>query len=211
MESRAKTVYSKVNKEISMSYIPGHFATNHSHINYFIDLTELLTSHYHANLAAEVLADHYQTQPIDTIICMDDTQMIAAFLAKKLADSYNGINADKRIHVLIPEFNTNGQMIFRDNLQKMLMQKNVLLLISSATTGKTIKRSLECIAYYGGTSAGVAALFSATSEIVGVKVFSIFGSEDVPDYQTFSYRECPFCQRQEKIDALVNSNGYMKL
>lgn len=211
MENRAREVKAKANSAIKMRYIPGHFATNHSHINYYIDLTQLKTCHHDANLVAGVLADNYQTIPVDTIVCMDDTQMIAAFLAKKLADSHNGINGGKNINVLVPEYNTNGQMIFRDNLQDMIWKKSVLLLIASATTGKTIKRSVECINYYGGSIAGVGAIFSAASEIEGVKVFSIFSDDDVPEYQTYSYRDCPFCAAQQKIDAIVNSTGYMKL
>ena len=211
MESRAREVKARVNPAIRMRFIPGHFATNHSHINYFIDLTQVKTGHHDAMLVADVLADHYQAKSVDTIVCMDETQMIAAFMASELSNSHNGINAEKNINVLIPEYNVNSQMIFRDNLQKMVWKKNVLLLIASATTGKTIKRSVECINYYGGKPVGVAAVFSAIESVSGVEVFSIFKGDDVPGYQTYSYKDCPFCTAQKKIDAIVNSNGYMKI
>ena len=50
-----------------------------------------------------------------------------------------------------------------DTLQPMIEGKHVLLLIASATTGKTIKKSLECIKYYGGSIAGISAIFSVAS------------------------------------------------
>ena len=34
MESRKQTISAKYNKKIQIGVIPGHFATNHSHINY---------------------------------------------------------------------------------------------------------------------------------------------------------------------------------
>ena len=160
---------------------------------------------------ADALSSSYVPVPVDTIVCMDDTQMIAAFLASNLSGNRSSVNSGKNVNVLIPEFNTNGQMIFRDNLQKMVWKKNVLLLIASATTGKTIKRSLECINYYGGQTIGVAAIFSATPEIEGIKITSVFTSEDAPDYRTYNYRECPECAKKMKIDAIVNSHGYSKI
>ena len=44
-----------------------------------------------------------------------------------------------------------------------------------------------------------------------MKVNSIFNSEDVPGYETYSSHECPMCKQGEKVDALVNSYGYSML
>ena len=41
MEGRMKTISSHKNNKIKMGIIPGHFATNHSHINYYVDLTTI--------------------------------------------------------------------------------------------------------------------------------------------------------------------------
>ena len=121
---------------------------------------------------------------------MDDTQMVAALLAEQLSSTMN-VNSGANINVLVPEYNSNNQMIFRDNIQKMIWKKKVLLLIASATTGKTVRRSLECLNYYSGEIIGVAAIFSAIDEIDDIPVHYIFGTEDIPDYNTYSYRECP--------------------
>ena len=102
-------------------------------------------------------------------------------------------------------------MIFRDNIQQMIWQKNILLLVASATTGKTINRSLECIKYYGGNVVGISAIFSAITEMGGVHIDTIFTPEDVPNYQTYSFKDCPDCQQKRKIDAIVNSYGYSKI
>ena len=211
METRAIDVVAKSNPGIKIKLIPGHFATNHSHINFFIDLTKLKTRAADARLVGEELARKYADTSIDTIVCMDDCEIVAAFLANALADNRRSINAEKNIRVLVPEYNTSGQMIFRDNIQGMIWQKNVLLLIASATTGKTLKRAFECIRYYSGTVCGVAALFSATDDVEGVKINSIFSTRDVPGYMTYSHYECPACAAGQKIDALVNAHGYSKI
>ena len=121
------------------------------------------------------------------------------------------INAHQTIYVITPEYDANGQMIFRDNIQPMVRGKHVLILMASVTTGITVRKSAECIQYYGGITAGVSSIFSAVDEVEGMKVNSIFNSEDVPGYETYSSHECPMCKQGEKVDALVNSYGYSML
>ena len=102
-------------------------------------------------------------------------------------------------------------MIFRDNLQPMIEGKHVLLLIASATTGKTIKKSLECIKYYGGSIAGISAIFSVATEVDGYPVHALFTEKDLPDYKTYPHDQCPMCQAGNRIEAIVNSYGYSEL
>ena len=213
METRAITITSKQDKELKIKIIPGHFATNHSHINYYIDMTGIKTKHRQAKAAGQLLAKEYATSTdIDTIVCMDGTEAVAAYLADSLAESSCGqLNRDKVIRIITPEFNTNGQMLFRDNMQKAIWQQNILLLMASVSTGKSIIRSLECIKYYGGKVAGISALFSAIPGQYDVPVKALFTPEDLPDYHTYKYDECPFCKNGQKIDAIVNSFGYSKI
>ena len=213
METRAINITSKQDKDLKIKIIPGHFATNHSHINYYIDMTRIKTKHQKAKAAGKILAKEYASNTeIDTIVCMDGTEAIAAYLAESLSDSgYGNINRDKSIRIITPEFNTNGQMIFRDNMQKSVWGKNILLLIASASTGKSIIRSLECIKYYGGNIVGISALFSAIADQYHVPIKAIFTPDDMPDYHTYKYDECPFCKKGQKIDAIVNSFGYSKI
>lgn len=213
MEARAINITSKQDKNLKIKIIPGHFATNHSHINYYIDMTGIKTKHSVARAAGELLAKEYaNSTDIDTIVCMDGTEVIAAYLADALAEnSYGTLNRDKTIRIITPEFNTNGQMIFRDNIQKCVWNQNILLLIASASTGKSIIRSLECIKYYGGKAVGISALFSAIENQYHVPVKALFTPDDLPEYHTYRYDECPFCKNGQKIDAIVNSFGYSKI
>lgn len=212
MESRAIKVHSDKNREILISIIPGHFATSHSHVNYYIDMTSIKHQHKIAKQAAEYMALKYlNTVAVDTIICMDGCEVIGAFLADELSRSgISSMNEGSDISVVTPEY-PNGQLLFRDNVQKMIWNRNVLLLVASATTGKTIRRSMECIRYYGGKVVGTSAIFSAIGEIGGVQIDSIFTSEDLPNYCTYSVSDCPYCQNRQKIDAIVNSYGYSKI
>ena len=42
MEKRIVKLYAK-NNTVPLKVVPGHFATNHSHVNYYIDMTTLKT------------------------------------------------------------------------------------------------------------------------------------------------------------------------
>ncbi|MBC8586406.1 orotate phosphoribosyltransferase [Youxingia wuxianensis] len=213
MESRTIKIKSKVNSKVSIAIIPGHFATNHSHVNYYIDMTGIKYRHKQAHLVADSLAAEYtNSTPVDTIVCMDDCEMIGAFLARELSKpGVMSMNSDNDIAVITPQFNTNAQLIFRDNIQNLLWNKHIILLVASATTGKTINRALECIRYYGGNVVGISAIFSAIDMVGDIPVRSLFSARDLPDYQTWALKDCPFCKKQEGIDAIVDSYGYTRL
>lgn len=212
-ENQAMKINSHYNNSVQIKVIPGHFATNHSHITHYIDMTTLKTRQTMARAAAKSIASEYVgTTVVDTIICMDGTEVIGGFLAEELTNSgIMSMNEHHAMYVVTPEFNSVGQMIFRDNLQPMIKGKHVLFLLASATTGRTIERSLECLSYYGGIVAGISAIFSASEEIAGQHINTLFKIDDIPEYKTYPHNQCPFCQSGQKIEAIVNSYGYSKL
>ena len=191
----------------------GHFATNHSHINYYIDITYQKTRLSEAKASAYQLVSHFvNNTPVDTIVCLDGTAVLGACVAEELTKSgFRTINAHQTIYVVEPEFISSSQMIFRDNIQPMIKGKHVLILMSSVTTGFTAKRSIESICYYGGRVSGVAAIYRAVDEIEGYPVRSIYSINDLPDYESYDYKDCPYCKQGQKLDALINSYGYSAL
>lgn len=191
----------------------GHFVTNHSHINYYIDITYQKTRLSEARDSAyQLVSTFINDTPVDTILCLDGTAVLGTCIADELTKSgYRTINAHNTIYVVEPEYNANSQIIFRDNIQPMIRGKHVLVLMASVTTGYTAKRSIEAIGYYGGKVAGVAALYRAVDEVEGYPVRSIYSINDIPDYQSYDYRDCPYCKQGKPVDALVNSFGYSKL
>lgn len=191
----------------------GHFATSHSHINYYIDVTTQKTRLSEAKAVAEELVSYYQTNTIiDTILCLDGTQVIGTCLANELTEAgFANMNAHRTIYVVTPEHTSGSQLIFRDNLIPMIAGKNVLVLEASITTGYTAKAAIEAIKYYGGKVSGVAAIFTSLDSCDGYPIHATFELKDLPDYQSYNSHECPLCKKGEKIDALVNSFGYSKL
>ena len=104
----------------------GHFATSHSHINYYI------------------------------VLCWDGTQVIGTCLANELTkDGFSNMNAHQTIYVITPEYTTGSQIILRDNLAPMVKGKHVLILAASITTGYTAQAAIEAVNYYGGMVAGL--------------------------------------------------------
>ena len=188
----------------------GHFATNHSHINYYIDITYQKTRLSEAKDVAKQLVSIFKNNtPIDTILCLDGTTVIGTCLADELTKSgFHSVNAHNTIYVVEPEYNSNSQMLFRDNIQPMIRNKHVLVLMASCTTGFTAGKSIEAIGYYGGELVGFAALYSAVDEIAGYPVRSVYNLSDLPDYASYDYKDCPYCKAGRRLDALVNSHGY---
>ena len=213
MEKRTMKIPSKADGSVFLRVIPGHFATNHSHINHYIDMTTLKSRKSEAQGAAKLLAQRYSmTTVVDTIVCMDGCGVIGAYLADELQKAgVMSVNQHQTLYVVTPELDNNGQLIFRDNTQFRIEKKNVLLLLATATTGQTIDRALQSIAYYGGIVSGIAALFSAITKANGVPVNTIFSQKDLPDYQTYAFNQCPLCKKNVRVDAIVNGFGYSKL
>ena len=191
----------------------GHFATNHSHINYYIDLTYHKTRLSEAKDSAhELVAKMGNNVPVDTILCLDGTNVLGTCVADELTKiGYRTVNAHNTIYITEPEYNSNSQIIFRDNTQPMIRGKHILVLMASCTTGFTAKKAIEAIGYYGGQVTGIAAIYRAVNAVGGYPVHSIYSIADIPDYESFDYRECPYCKAGRRIDALVNSFGYSAL
>ena len=201
------------NPNLLLRVSKGHYATSHSHINYYIDVTlsKFRLSEARA-VAAELVSEYKSTTIIDTILCLDGTEVIGACMASELTkDGFTNMNAHKTIYIVTPEYTSGSQIILRDNLAPMVKGKHVLILAASITTGYTIQAAVEAVNYYGGIVAGLSAIFATTHECLGYPVTSIFDPTSLPDYASFDSRDCPLCKAGQHIDALVNSFGYSAL
>ena len=56
MQDYKKIDHSK-NKDVVLRYIPGHFITPNSHVNYYMDLTDMKSRQREARATGEELAD----------------------------------------------------------------------------------------------------------------------------------------------------------
>ncbi len=205
IRTKHKNLYLRVSK--------GHFATSHSHINYYIDVTTQKSRLSEAQAVAKELVSYYSSNTIvDTVLCLDGTQVIGTCLAEELTNgNFMNLNAHQTIYVVTPEHTTGSQLIFRDNIIPMITGKNVLVLAASVTTGYTAQAAIEAIKYYNGAVAGVCAIFATLEECAGHPVYSIFDPKDLGDYASHPSHECPLCKQGKRIDALVNSFGFSKL
>ncbi len=199
--------------DIILSVNRGHFATGHSHINYYIDVTAQKFCLSEARKVAQELAREYKASTmIDTILCLDGTEVIAACMASEMTKSgYMNINENQDMNVLTPERTVGSQLIFRENTAPLITGKNVLILMASVSTGYTAKSAIETIAYYGGRTVGITSIFATVEEIAGLPVQSLFDPNDLPGYRSYDAAECPWCRAGQRLDALVNSFGYSKL
>ena len=205
------TVAAKGNRNIRLNIYPGHYATSHAHVDNYFSMTEVRTSCAMAAEAADMLAGHFQHTPVDTVICLEYTQTIGAFVARKFSSAGRNINSGAEIHVITPQVNSNNQLTFSSDLQPFVTDKNVLLLLSTVSTGRSLARAVECIRYYGGKLAGIGAIFSAVGEIGGMPVFSIFSNADLSGYNSYRSDECPFCKSGRKLDGFITTAGYTEI
>lgn len=199
--------------DVSLNVAKGHFATRNSHTNYFVDVTSQQSCIRDAEAAAQQLSQRLtQHLMVDTILCMDGTRVIGTCLAQKLTQGgFRSINAGREIYVLREHLATNDKLIFRDNARHMLEGKNILILLASVTTGGTVRKGIECVEYYKGNVAGIAAIYSHQKEINGIPVVSLFDTNDLPDYASYLPEECPMCKEKQELDAVVDKYGYSAL
>ena len=201
--------YPHRNGNVPLRFAKGHFATSHSHLNHYIDMT--MTKHRlsEAREAAEALCAQFKLSTvIDTILCLDGTEVIGACMASELTRAgYMNMNAHRTIYVATPEHTSGSQLIFRDNTAPMIVGTHVLVLAASVATGYTAQAAIEAIRYYSGIPVGVCSIFACVPECEGFPVISIYKKEDLDGYASYSSRECPMCKAGVKLDALVNSHG----
>lgn len=194
---------------IPLRIAKGHFATSHSHINYYIDMTYTKHRLSEARQAAQELAVKYQTANalVDTILCVDGTEVLGALLAEELIRvGVRNKNEHDTIYVVTPE-QASGQYIFRENTAHLIQNRHVLVLAASVTSGATVQGAIEAVRYYGGTPVGICSIFSCLDECEGLDVTTIFHADVLGDYQRLPANQCPLCRSGVKLDALVNSYG----
>ena len=202
------------NKRMFLRVARGHFATSHSHINYYIDVTMQKTRLSEAAEARPGAGPHVQDhhhcghRPLPGRHPGHRHPCLANELTK---DGFRNMNAHQTVYVITPEYTSGSQIILRDNIAPMVRGKHVLILAASITTGFTVQAAIEAVEYYGGQVAGLAAIFATTHEFMGMQVNSIFDPNNLPDYTSYESRDCPMCKAGQPIDALVNSFGYSSL
>ena len=210
MEKSAFELFAKRNNKVRIRVMQGHFVTQHSHVNYCVDLTRMKTEAPLARAAAKLFAESFSGVAVDTIITLDHMKMVGAFLAEEFSHS-SGINMNQEIAVISPEFTKDEKLILRDNLVPYVKNRHVLILSATATTGIAAMGAIRGIRYYDGDPVGVATVFGGNFEIPGVEVKQLIGIEDLPAYRSYRPGECPLCKQGQKIDALINAYGYSKI
>ena len=192
---------------------PGHFATSHSHINYFIDVTAQKTRLSEAAAVAQELVSYYaSTTVVDTILCLDEMQVVGTCIAEELTrGDFMNMNAHQTIYIVTPESTSGNQLLFRDSLAPMIAGKHVLILAASVNTCYTARAAIEAVNYYGGSVVGIASIFATVDNCMEYPVNSVFNPNDLDNYEIHPSHNCPMCKNGQKIDALVNSFGFSKL
>lgn len=212
MKKKAFTISLAENPAISLNVIPGHFTTSRLHMNHYLDLDNLKTNAALARAVAKELALPYLTVTlVDTIVCMERTEVIGAYLAQELMQKGTpAISSSRDIHIITPLCNVNRNLTFKSNIQDLICNRNIILLISSVSSGITLNSALECLAYYGARLIGISALFNARPEKHKQGIRSLFTNNDIPGYGTYKQSDCPMCAAGHKLDAIIVQDGYIK-
>ena len=197
-------------KNLFLRVTKGHFMKTNGHMNYYIDVTMQKSRLSEARAVAEELVNYYKGNTvIDTILCLDEMQVIATCMAALLTEGgYMNLNAHQTIYILTPEKVSAGKFIFREGSASMINGKNVLILTSSVATGRTTGVAMDAVKYYGGNVAGLASIYSAVDECDGVPVRSVFDTKDLDGYYCVPAHECPLCKEGKMVDGVVNSYGF---
>jgi orotate phosphoribosyltransferase len=213
MKDRAYKVSLTKNPKISVKVIPGHYATNSAHINNYLDVSPLKSNALVArDVARELAIPYLSSSLVETIVCMENTKVIGAFIAEELLQhGMSVMNSESEINVVTPLNNTSGKMIFFDSEIKLITNRKILLLVATISSGKTVNNTLECLEYYGGELAGISTLFLASDLNLDLEVNTLFTAEDIHDYKIYNPSECELCKAGVKVNAIISSEGYKKI
>ncbi|MBR6315899.1 MAG: orotate phosphoribosyltransferase [Lachnospiraceae bacterium] len=212
MQAYRKIDYSR-NKDVVLRYIPGHFVTPNSHVNYYMDLSDMKSRQREARATGEELAEMFlSTSIVDTILCLNGMEVVGAYMANKMTKAgVISANSHQTMYITSPEYNTSGQMMFRENNQHMIKGKKVLILIDTATTGATLKSAVGSIRFYQGEPVGIAAIYSVGTEVDTIPIRALYSSVDLSDYASYRSDNCPLCKAGVPVDAFCNGFGYSTL
>ena len=201
------------NPLIKIRGTPGHFSTSIYHMNYYLDVSTLKTNALVArDVARELAIPYISTTNVNTIVCMENTKVIGAFLAQELLQEGPDVkNSGGEINVVTPMSSVDGKLMFYDNELEWIKDKHILLLAATISSGRTLNSALECISYYKGIISGISALFLYTGAMPHMKINTLFKSDDIPGYKVYSTSECEMCKSGQRIDALISSEGYRKI
>ena len=213
MEHNAFNIPLDKNPQIFIGVIPGHYTTSYAHVNHYLDVNEIKSNMFMARDVARVLAVPYLTGSlVDTIVCMERTDVIGAYLAEELVrkgDPSYAIN--KSIHIVTPINSVNGNLIFLGSTVGWISNKNIILLSATISSGHTVRKALECLSFYGGKAIGVSTLFMASGKQPDLDVNTLFTYEDIPDYRIWAPGDCELCRQERQLDAIISSEGYTKI
>lgn len=201
------------NPVINLNMNLGHFTTSHFHTSHYLDLNHLKTNASLArDVAIELALPYLANTLVDTIVCMEATEVIGAYMAEELMqEGTSVINSGRDINIITPITNTNRNLVFQSNKQDLIYHRDILVLVSSISSGTTLSSALDCLAYYGGNVVGISALFNAYPEKQEQDIHSLFTAEDIPGYQLFRPGECPLCKAGQKLDAIIVHDGYIRI
>ena len=115
-------IKSREANDLKLTAYHGHFATRHSHNSHYLDITRMKHECAMANIAAASLANHYvYEKEIDTVVCLDGSEVIGTFLARQLSQkNLFSLSSEKNICVVAPEHDSNGLLIFWDNQSDLI-------------------------------------------------------------------------------------------
>ena len=213
LENKAYEVSLQKNPLITMRVIPGHFTTSRAHISHFLDVSALKSNALVARDVARELAIPYLSRThVETIVCMERTEVIGAYLAEELLQAGGAVmNEDSEIFVVTPISSNIGSLSFQSSMIKRITNRNILLLTATISSGRTLDSALDCLAYYGGRIVGISSIFTVPHGIVEHEIHTMFTTDDIPGYALYSSRDCDMCRAGQKLDALISTEGYTRI
>jgi orotate phosphoribosyltransferase len=215
MISKPFIVKLEKNPVVSIEVTPGHFSTGYYHTNFYINVSRLKSNVLAAqDVARELVIPYKSSIMVDTIVCLEKTRVLGAFLGRELLTHGTGImNDDGDIHVLTPMYDhEKNTCIFYDNEIDWIANKNVIVLTTTVSSGRSLYGVLKCLKRdLGANIRGISALFVYSDSVRDENINSLFTTEDIPGYNVYNAEGCALCKADQKVDALICSEGYKKI
>ena len=144
MENKVMKFYSKAGNNIILRAIPGHFATSHSHINYYVDMTGLKTRRSEAAAVGKAFVQRLPIETVvDTIVCLDGCEVIGAYMAEELEMGYRTSIIKKKGYLVLGAvivLEQGEQEVIKARMKELTEQRVSKQPLEYPSAGSTFKR-----------------------------------------------------------------------
>lgn len=188
-------------KSINAIMTDSHFVyTSGKHGSVYVRKDILYPHTEMASKVARLFAHKFKNKKIDIVVA----PAIGGIILSQWTAFHLSKIRKKEILGIFTEKDENGNQVFKRDYDKLVQNKNVLIVEDLTTTGGSVKKVINSVRKAGGKIIGVCVMVnrdpkSVTSKSIGASLSSLGTLEA----ESFDEKNCPLCKKNIPINTIV--------